>query len=100
MELIKESTTSNSISKTMSAPQLTLDSNDSRPGIETFVCLGIFMEQTPFGRVYLHAGNNNNRFTSIFQFYGNSKIGFVYFINCPKQSELTERLNRFLANGK
>ncbi|RQO66106.1 hypothetical protein DBR43_28135 [Pedobacter sp. KBW06] len=100
MELMKESTNPNSIFQAMSVRQSELDANDSRPGAKTVSCLGIFTEQTPFGPIYLHPGNNDDRFTSIFQFYKDPKIGFVYFINCPKQNELTKRLNEFLINGK
>jgi CubicO group peptidase (beta-lactamase class C family) len=100
MELMKESTISNSIFQAMSVPQQDVGIADSRKGAKTVACLGIFTEQTPFGPIYLHPGNNDDRFTSIFQFYKDPKIGFVYFINCPKQNELTKRLNEFLINGK
>lgn len=100
IKLMKESTTPNSIFQSMSVPQLELDKVKMELDSETWSCLGIFMAHTPYGIKYLHPGNNDDRFTSIFEFYKDSKFGVVYFMNCAKQSELTKRLNTFLVSGK
>lgn len=98
IQLMKESDTANSTFQSMSAPQLELDTAEMKTKVSA--CLGIFAEQTPYGVKYFHPGNNDDRFTSIFEFYKDSKIGVVYFMNCIKQNELTKRLNEFLVSGK
>lgn len=98
MELIKESGAANSIFQTMAVPQMEIEA--AEPGLKDSVCLGVFVEQTPYGLKYLHGGNNDNRYTSIFEIYKDSKIGVVYFMNCSKQGEFTKRLNQFLISGK
>ena len=91
--LINESNSSNSIFQTMSLPQLEVNPQKS-------ICLGIFREETPYGLKYSHSGNNNNRYNSNFEFYKDSKIGYVVFMNCHKELQFTKRLNDFLVNGK
>jgi len=93
MALIKESDTSGSNFQQMSIPQLEVEPQKS-------ICLGIFCEKTPYGLKYSHSGNNNNRYNSNFEFYKDSKIGFVFFMNCHKELQFTKRLNNFLINGK
>jgi CubicO group peptidase (beta-lactamase class C family) len=92
IELIKESNSPNSVFQPMSVPQRQIEPGKS-------ICLGIFMEQTPYSVKYYHSGNNNNRYNSNFEFYKDSKIGYVFFINCHQEPEFTKRLNAFLANG-
>lgn len=91
--LMVESDSLNSIFQNMSVPHLEISPDKS-------VCLGIFREKTPYGLKYSHSGNNNNRYNSNFEFYKDSKIGFVFFINCHQEPEFTKRLNDFLINGK
>ena len=67
---------------------------------KTSAWVGIFAEQTPYGVEYFHPGNNDDCFTSIFEFYKDSKNRVVYFMNCVKQNEFTKRLNEFLVDGK
>lgn len=93
MALMKESGSLGSIFQSMSLPQLEVDPQKS-------ICLGIFSEKTPYGLKYSHSGNNNNRYNSNFEFYKDSKIGFVFFMNCHKELQFTKRLNDFLINGK
>ncbi|GAH17818.1 unnamed protein product, partial [marine sediment metagenome] len=91
--LMRESTEPNSIFQKMASPQLEIEP-------QKFVCLGIFMEQTPFGIKYYHEGSTNNRFNSNFEFYKDSQIGYVYFMNCHKGTDFKKRLNEYLINGK
>lgn len=93
MALIKESDTPGSIFQDMALPQLETEPQKS-------ICLGIFCKKTPYGLKYSYSGNNNNRYNSNFEFYKDSKIGFVFFMNCHKGLEFTKRLNDFLINGK
>lgn len=91
--LIRESGSSGSIFQAMSLPQLEVDPQKS-------IGLGVFIEKTSYGLKYSHSGNNNNRYNSNFAFYKDSKIGFVFFMNCHKELAFTKRLNDFLINGK
>lgn len=93
IQLMKESRSSKSVFQQMSVPQMQIE-----PG--KWVCLGIFMEQTPYGSKFYHSGNNNNRYNSNFEFYNDQDMGYVFFINCHQEPAFTKRLNKFLENGK
>jgi CubicO group peptidase (beta-lactamase class C family) len=93
IRLMKESNAPNSVFRQMSVPQMQVEPNK-------WVCLGLFMEQTPYGPKYSHSGNNNNRFNSNFEFYKDHDLGYVFFMNCHQEPELTKRLNRFLKKNK
>ena len=93
IELMRENKSSSGIFQQMSAPQMQIDSGK-------WVCLGIFMEQTPYGPAYSHGGNNNNRYNSNFKFYKYHDLGYVYFMNCHKEQAFTKRLDKFLETGK
>lgn len=73
----------------MSVPHFSFDSTDT-------ACLGIFTEKTPTGLQYNHSGNNDDRFSSSFEFYIDNNLGYVYFINCDKRSEFTKELENYL----
>lgn len=92
IELMQESHDSASVFRQMAVPQMQVDSNK-------WVCLGIFMEQTPYGPKYGHSGNNGNRYNSNFEFYTDRDMGYVFFINCHQEPSLTKRLNSFLETG-
>jgi len=91
--LMKESRSLPGVFQQMSVPQLQIEPNK-------WVCLGLFMEQTPYGPKYYHSGNNNNRYNSNFEFYKDQDLGYVFFMNCHKEPAFTKKLNEFLGNGK
>jgi CubicO group peptidase (beta-lactamase class C family) len=93
IQLMKESWSSKGVFQQMSVPQLQIEPNK-------WVCLGLFMEQTPYGPKYYHSGNNNNRYNSNFEFYKDQDMGYVFFINCHQEPAFTKRLNEFLENGQ
>jgi len=93
IELMRENRSSGTVFQQMSAPQMKIDSNK-------WVCLGIFMEQTPYGIAYSHGGNNNNRYNSNFKFYKDHDLGYVFFMNCHQEQTLTKRLDKFLKTAK
>ena len=93
MHLMKESQWPNSTFNVMAVPQVNIDEKVSS-------CLGIRSEMTPYGMKYFHGGNNGNRFQSHFAFFKEKNIGFVFFMNCNKGVELTERIYKFLEDGK
>lgn len=93
IELMKESRLSTGTFQLMSVPQVQSEPNK-------WSCLGIFMEQTPYGPKYSHSGNNNNRYNSNFEFYKDRGLGYVFFMNCHNEPAFTKRLNKFLETGK
>lgn len=92
MGLMRENRSSTGVFAQMASPQAQADSNK-------WACLGVFMEPTPYGPKYSHSGNNNNRYNSNFEFYGERDLGYVFFMNCHQEPEFTRRLNRFLEQG-
>ena len=60
--------------------------------------LGFAIEETPFGRVYSHGGNNGD-FQSHFEFFRDQKIGYVFFTNCDQGEAFNNALNTFLRTG-
>jgi len=91
--LMQEINMPNSTFKTMSVPQIEIVHGKS-------ICLGIFMQQTPFGIKYKHGGDNGDQFHCDFEFYKDLKVGYVYFTNCERKPEFLKRLNSYLTNGK
>lgn len=92
IRLMKESRSSTGVFQQMSMPQMQIEP-------DKWVCLGLFMEQTPYGPRYSHSGNNNNRFNSNFEFYKDQDMGYVFFMNCHQEPAFTKRLNKFLELG-
>lgn len=90
---MNESKVPNSTFNRMSVPHFAIDSTDT-------ICLGIFTDKTPTGLQYYHSGNNDDRFTSSFEFYIENNIGYVYFINCNKRQEFTKELESYLGYYK
>jgi CubicO group peptidase (beta-lactamase class C family) len=91
--LMNESRSSKSLFQQMAVPQVQAEANK-------WACLGFFMENTPYGPKFRHAGNNNNRYNSNFEFYKEHDLGYVFFMNCHKEPAFTKRLNAFLTDGK
>lgn len=88
IRLMSESRTHESVFYQMSQPQMQIDSCK-------WVCLGLFMEQTPYGTKYCHSGNTNNRFNSNFEFYADRDLGYVFFMNCHREQAFTKCVNDF-----
>jgi CubicO group peptidase (beta-lactamase class C family) len=93
IELMKETRDSTSAFRQMCVPQMQIEP-------KKWVCLGVFMEETPYGPKYSHSGNNNNRYNSNFEFYKDRDMGYVFFMNCHQEPAFTKRLNEFLDSGK
>lgn len=93
IQLMEGSRSSKSVFQQMSVTQMQIEPNK-------WVCLGIFMELTPYGPKFYHSGNNNNRYNSNFEFYKDQDMGYVFFMNCHKEPQFTKRLNEFLENGQ
>jgi len=91
-ELMSESHLPASAFQQMSVPQVKIDTG-------RWMCLGIFMEQTPYGPKFYHSGNNGNRFNANFEFYKDMDMGYVFFINCYQEAAFTKLLNNLLENG-
>lgn len=93
IQLMRENDLPDSAFRLMSVPQMLIEPN-------RWICLGIFMEETPYGPKYSHSGNNNNRYNCNFEFYKDRDLGYVFFMNCHKEPDFTKRLNKFLETGK
>lgn len=100
IELIKESYIPNSTFQSMVASQVEIHEEDMDPNLKINMGLGIYVQETPYGLKYSHGGSNGNCYNSLFQFYKDSKVGFVYFIAGCKQGEFAKRLDQFMVIGK
>jgi CubicO group peptidase (beta-lactamase class C family) len=100
VQLIKENHIPNSIFQSMATSQIEIHEADMDPNLKIAMGLGVFVEQTQYGEKYFHGGSNGNCYNSLFQFYKDSKVGFVYFIAGCKQFEFAKKLDRFIAIGK
>ena len=100
VELIKESYIPNSTFQSMVASQVEIHEEDMDPNLKINMGLGIYVQETPYGLKYSHGGSNGNCYNSLFQFYKDSKVGFVYFIAGCKQGEFAKRLDQFMVIGK
>ena len=60
--------------------------------------LGIAIKRTEFGDEYSHGGFNLN-FSSEFMFNKKQKVGYVFFTNCNKGSDLNKKLLKFLRSN-
>ncbi|ASK28717.1 hypothetical protein CEY12_00695 [Chryseobacterium sp. T16E-39] len=100
IESLKESYIPGSIFQAMAVPQVEIHEEDMDPNLKISMGLGVYVEQTPYGLKYSHGGSNGNCYNSLFQFYKDSKVGFVYFIAGCKQGELAKRLDQFMVIGK
>lgn len=89
--MMQESLENSSTFNKMATPQIEVDN-------ETTSCLGIRLSYTPYGPKYFHGGNNGNRFQSHFEFYRDSQMGYVFFMNCNKGKELANSLSRLFKN--
>lgn len=69
----------------------------SRFGLDAWG-LGFGIEETPYGRVYSHGGNNGD-FQSHFEFNKEKKIGYVFFTNCAQGEKFNNALNTLLRTG-
>lgn len=61
--------------------------------------LGIYIEESPYGMVYGHGGNNGN-FQCNFEVYMQQKMGYVFFANNDRGHELNKALRAYLITGK
>lgn len=100
IELIKESYIPNSTFQSMIASQVEIHEEDMDPNLKINMGLGVYVQETPYGLKYSHGGSNGNCYNSLFQFYKDSKVGFVYFIAGCKQGEFAKRLDQFMMIGK
>lgn len=100
IELIKESHKPNSIFQSMATSQIEIHEEDMDPKVKMNMGLGIFIEKTPYGLKYFHGGSNGNCYNSLFQFYKDSKIGFVYFMAGCRQGDFAKKIDQFMLNGK
>ena len=66
---------------------------------EMYWGLGIAIKDTPYGRQYLHSGDNGN-FKSYCMIYKNSRTGFVLLTNGNRMSDLRDRLLKLYTNGQ
>lgn len=62
----------------------------------THLTLGFYGGQLPFGTVYGHGGNNDKKFTSLFFFIPDSKMGFVLFTNSSFGEQMGLELLQFM----
>ena len=60
--------------------------------------LGIAIKRTELGDEYAHGGFNLN-FSSEFMFNKKQKVGYVFFTNCNKGSDLNKKLLKFLRSN-
>jgi CubicO group peptidase (beta-lactamase class C family) len=61
--------------------------------------LGVEINNTPYGSMYEHGGNNGN-FQSQFVWYKSQKDGYVFLTNCDKGKAFNKRLKEFFTEGK
>ncbi|MBT2622557.1 serine hydrolase domain-containing protein [Chryseobacterium sp. ISL-6] len=100
IELIRESYILNSTFQSMVGSQVEIHEEDMDPNLKINMGLGVYVQETPYGLKYSHGGSNGNCYNSLFQFYKDSKVGFVYFIAGCKQGEFAKRLDQFMMIGK
>lgn len=100
IETMKEIYIPGSIFQSMAVPHVEIHEEDMDPNLKINMGLGVYVEQTPYGLKYSHGGSNGNCYNSLFQFYKDSKVGFVYFIAGCKQGEFAKRLDKFMVIGK
>jgi CubicO group peptidase (beta-lactamase class C family) len=62
-------------------------------------CLGMPMQQTPYGRKYSHSGRNSGGFSCYFAIYDEKKFGYVFFVNNWRASDFNEILEAYLVSG-
>lgn len=100
VQLIKESHIPNSIFQSMATSKIEIHEEDMDPNLKMDMGLGIFIEKTPYGLKYYHGGSNGNCYNSLFQFYKDSKVGFVYFMAGCRQGDFAKKIDQFMLNGK
>lgn len=61
--------------------------------------LGLYLEESPYGLVFSHSGNNGD-FRCIFKMYEDLDVGFVIFTNSDTGDMLLNPLEEFLITGK
>ncbi len=57
------------------------DNHPNKTNGITHLTLGFYGGELPFGKIYGHGGNNDKKFTSMFFFVPETKIGMVLFTN-------------------
>jgi CubicO group peptidase (beta-lactamase class C family) len=70
-----------------------VDPNSERP-----FCLGIGVEETPYGKKYSHSGLNLG-FTCYFAVYDEPKFGYVFFLNNQQAGDFNAALQAYLVTG-
>ncbi len=65
----------------------------------THLTLGFYGGELPFGTVYGHGGNNDKKFTSLFFFIPDSKMGIVLFTNSSFGEQMGLELLQFMMVG-
>jgi CubicO group peptidase (beta-lactamase class C family) len=79
---------------------LPLDEEEKKPGLDLHYGLGIALENTPFGNVFEHGGNNGD-FQCQFKMFRDLNMGYVIFTNSDSGGKLAdENLTKFLITGK
>jgi CubicO group peptidase (beta-lactamase class C family) len=77
-----------------------LDEEDKKLGLDLHFGLGIAMENTPFGNVFEHGGNNGD-FQCQFMMFRDQNMGFVIFTNSDSGGKLAYMdIKKFLITGK
>ena len=61
--------------------------------------LGFHLEESPYGQIIQHGGNNGN-FKCKFEIYPEHNVGFVFFANSDQGHQLEKPLRTFLITGK
>lgn len=60
--------------------------------------LGFAIKESPYGPLYVHAGNNHG-FQAAFMIHQPSKTAYVFFTNCDKGMEFDRQLQSLLLEG-
>lgn len=79
---------------------VTLDEKEKKEGLDLHYGLGIALENTPYGFVFEHGGNNGD-FQCEFMMFRDLNTGFVIFTNSDSGGRLAyEDLKKLLITGK